>query len=46
MAPRIVESTEPYPGRWTHHVIIQNADEVDEQVKEWIREAYHFANTK
>ena len=23
-SPRIIESTEPYPNRWTHHVIIQD----------------------
>jgi len=44
--PRITESTEPYPRRWTHHVLIQSADEVDEQIMEWISEAYHFANSK
>lgn len=44
--PRIVESTEPYPGRWTHHVLIQSKDDVDVQVKEWLSEAYHFANEK
>ena len=44
--PRIEISVEPYPNRWTHHVIIQNADEVDGQIMEWIDEAYHFSLTK
>jgi len=44
--PRIAVSTEPYPGRWTHHIIIENENDVDAQIKEWISEAYHFANTK
>ncbi|MCL2811634.1 MAG: DUF5655 domain-containing protein [Clostridia bacterium] len=44
--PRIVQSTEPYPGRWTHHAIIQSKDEVDQQMMEWVREAYHFAMVK
>jgi hypothetical protein len=43
---RIAESVEPYPGRWTHHVLIQSVDEIDTQIKEWIREAYDFANEK
>lgn len=43
---RIAESVEPYPGRWTHHVIIQDAAEVDAQINEWLRGAYDFANTK
>jgi hypothetical protein len=44
--PRIDIATEPYPNRWTHHIVIQNADEVDEQIAEWIREAYSFALNK
>jgi len=44
--PRVVECVEPYPGRWTHHVIIQSMDEVDAQVREWIGEAYDFSNAK
>ena len=44
--PRVWQSVEPYPGRWTHHVIIQSEDEVDAQIVEWIREAYQFANEK
>lgn len=27
--PCIVEFVEPYLNRWTHHVIVQNADEID-----------------
>ena len=44
--PRIAVSTEPYPGRWTHHIIIENENDVDAQIKEWISEAYHFTNAK
>ena len=44
--PRFVESVEPHPGRWTHHVIIQSTEEVDAQIQEWLREAYDFANNK
>jgi len=44
--PRIAQSTEPYPGRWTHHVILQNQDEIDDQIIEWLSEAYHFAMIK
>jgi len=43
---RIVESVEPYPGRWTHHVLISSADDLDEQVTNWLREAYDFSMTK
>ena len=44
--PRIAVATEPYPGRWTHHVLIQSPDEIDGQIKEWLREAYHFSMNK
>ena len=38
-SPRIDAVTEPYPGRWTHHVMIGSAEEVDGELMEWIREA-------
>ena len=44
--PRIEVSVEPYPNRWTHHVIIKNTDEVDEQIMEWLKEAYYFSLNK
>ena len=44
--PRIAVSTEPYPNRWTHHVIIQDEDEIDDQLMEWVKEAYNFSMYK
>lgn len=41
--PRIAESVEPYPHRWTHHVIVQRKDEIDEQLLGWIDESYQFS---
>ena len=38
-SPRIDAAVEPYPNRWTHHVMIGSADEVDEVLMAWIREA-------
>ena len=38
--PRIVESVEPYPGRWMHHVILLSPAELDSTLKDWLREAY------
>ena len=43
---RIVQKTEPYPGRWTHHIIISRPEELDEELISWIREAYDFADKK
>jgi hypothetical protein len=44
--PRILESVEPYPNRWTHHMLIATKEEVDDQVKAWISQAYHFSAMK
>lgn len=44
--PRIVESVEPYPNRWTHHVLIAAPEEMDEQVMAWLQEAYDFSMCK
>ncbi len=41
--PRIVESVEPYPNRWTHHVLITKPEEMDDQIMNWLREAYDFS---
>ena len=38
-SPRIDAAPEPYPGRWTHHVMIGSAEEVDGELLGWIREA-------
>ena len=43
---RIVQKTEPYPGRWTHHIVISRPEELDEELISWIREAYDFADKK
>ena len=43
---RIDAATEAYPGRWTHHVMVGSADEIDEELLGWIQEAAEFANAK
>ena len=45
-SPRIDVATEPYPGRWTHHVVVGNTEEIDEELFGWIREAADFAASK
>lgn len=44
--PRIFQAVEPYPGRWTHHVVLSGPEEVDGEVRAWLAEAYWFAQTK
>lgn len=43
---RIMQAVEPYPNRWTHHVIVEDVDEIDQELMGWIREAYEFALLK
>ena len=43
---RIDVATEPYPGRWTLHVMVGSAEEIDEELLGWIQEAAEFANVK
>ena len=31
------------PDRWTNHVIIGSADDIDAELKRWLREAHDFA---
>ena len=43
---RVAVKMEPYPGRWTHHIVISRPDELDEELISWIGEAYAFADAK
>ena len=45
-SPRVAVATEPYPGRWTHHVVISDPAEVDDELMGWVREAAAFAAAK
>lgn len=43
-SPRIAAKTEAQPGRWTHHIVLAGASELDAELLEWIRQAYEFGN--
>lgn len=43
---RIAVATEPYPGRWTHHVVISEEGSLDAELMSWLREAWDFAESK
>ena len=45
-SPRIAVKTEPYPNRWTHHIVISRPDELDGELTDWIRASYDFAEAK
>ena len=38
--------TEPYPGRWTTHFVISSPSALDEELFDWIEQAYQFAQAK
>ena len=43
---RVAVKTEPYPGRWTTHIVIGKKEDVDEELLGWLAEAYDFAAAK
>ena len=43
---RIAVAVEPYPGRWTHHVVLARPEELDGQLLAWLWEAWDFSETK
>ena len=45
-SPRIDVATEPYPNRWTHHVMVGSPDEIDGELMDWIKEAAAFSAGK
>ena len=45
-SPRIDIATEPYPNRWTHHLLISDESEIDEELMDWVGEAAEFAARK
>jgi Domain of unknown function (DUF5655) len=42
-SPRWKEVVEPYPGRFTHHLELRSMEQIDEEVKGWLREAWEQA---
>lgn len=45
-SPRVEIATQPYPNRWTHHLLIAEAEEVDDELMAWIEEAASFSDRK
>lgn len=43
---RIWVATEPYPNRWTHHMLIADEGQLDDELLGWIKEAAAFAAAK
>lgn len=45
-SPRVAVAVEPYPNRWTHHVLVSQAEQIDDELLGWLREAYDFSERK
>ncbi len=39
-SPRIESIVAPYPNRWTHHIILSDAAQIDDELVSLIRRAY------
>ncbi len=46
MSGRVAVKTEASPGRWTTHFVIASAEELDEELFFWLREAFDFSERK
>lgn len=44
--PRIALAVEPYPNRWTHHILLTQPSDVDDTLMAWVEEAYPFTMVK
>ena len=42
-SPRIAVKCEPYPGRWTHHIVLASPEEINAELLAWIDRAHQFA---
>ena len=45
-SPRIAVAVEPYPNRWTHHVLVTGEEELDEELLGWLEAAYQCSEQK
>lgn len=45
-SPRIAVAVEPYPNRWTHHVLVSGEEQIDGELLAWLKEAWAFSENK
>ncbi len=45
-SPRVAVKTEPWPGRWTHHIVLSRTEELDDELISWIEASCAFAESK
>lgn len=46
VSPRVAVAVEPYPNRWTHHILVSQEDQIDGELLGWLWKAYDFAIVK
>jgi len=42
-SPRWKEIVEPYPGRFTHHLELYSTQDIDDEVRGWLHDAWQAA---
>lgn len=42
-SPRAAVKTEPYPGRWTNHILVSAPNHLDGEFWGWVSQAYAFS---
>lgn len=45
-SPRIDAAVEASPQRWTHHVLVSDTSEIDDELMGWVQQAYQFSAVK
>ena len=45
-SPRVLASSEPYPGRFMHHMLLRTPDELDGECLGWLCRAWDFAQRR
>lgn len=43
---RVAAKVEPYPGRWTTHIVLSDPSELDAELLGWVEQAFAFAESK
>lgn len=42
-SPRVFAQTEPYPARWTVHILVRGKNEIDGELLGWLEAAHEYA---
>lgn len=45
-SPRVAVAANPYPRRWTNHILLAAPEDVDEELMGFVQEAWEFALVK